>query len=521
MLPGHQYSPEDLVRILLRGKWLILIPLTIGLAAAVPISKKLPERFRSETLIMVVPQQIPDSYVTPVITASVADRLPSIHEQILSRSRLERIIQDLDPYKEQRASGAIMEDIVQRMRTDVGVKLDGKESFRVSYVNLDPKIAQLVTQRLASLFIEENLRDRERVAEGTSQFLESQLEDAKRRLLDQEKKLEEYRQRYAGQLPTQLQSNLQTIQNAQMQMQAVDESMNRARERRLLIEGQIADVQARPAQYVQPGTSSSTEPMSLTTAQQLDAAKARLAQFQQRFTSEHPDVRALQRAVQGLEAKLKEELQKPAEPAPVKALTPADVARESRLRDLQSQLQVIDHQLTAAQAEEARLKRIIADTQAKVDAVPSRESDLVELTRDYGALQKSYSDLLAKREQSKLATDLERRQIGEQFKILDPASFPERPYNQVQRVAFSLAGAVAGLFIGLIGVAFGEYRDTSLKSEEDVRRLLDLPVLALVPRMMSDRERETQRRRRFIVAGATLALLLGSGAVLAFWRLQL
>ena len=519
MLPGNKYSPEDVVRILAKGKWLLVIPFAIGLAAAVPILKKLPERFRSETLIMVVPQQIPDSYVTPLIPTPVADRLPSINEQILSRSRLEVIIRDLDPYKRDRERGAIMEDIVQRMRNDVNVKLEGKESFRVSYVNLDPKIAQLVTQRLASLFIEENLRDRERLAEGTSRFLESQLEDAKRRLVDQEKKLEEYRQRYAGQLPTQLPINQQTISNAQMQLQSVDESMNRARERRLLIEGQIADTESRPVGY--PTATASTEPVTLTTAQQLDAAKARLAQYQQRFTPEHPDVRALQRNVNELEAKLQQEVLRPAEPAPSKPLSSAEVARDSRLRDLQSQLQVIDHQISASQVEEARLKRVIADTQAKVDAVPSRESDLVELTRDYGALQKSYSDLLTKREQSKLATDLERRQIGEQFKILDPASFPERPYNQMQRLALSFAGSVMGLGLGLLAIAFAEYRDSSFRTEDEVRRLLDLPVLALVPLMTSEAERHSQRRRRFLVAIVVMVMILGSSAAFAFWRLQL
>jgi polysaccharide chain length determinant protein (PEP-CTERM system associated) len=519
MLPGHQYSVDDVIRLLLRGKWLIVIPLALGIAAAVPISKKLPRRFRSETLIMVVPQQVPDSYVTPVISAPVAERLPSIHEQILSRSRLESIIRDLDPYKEERLNGAIMEDIVQRMRTDISVKLEGKESFRVSYVNLDPKIAQLVTQRLASLFIEENLRDREKLAESTNTFLESQLGDAKRRLLEQEKKLEEYSRRYAGQLPTQLPANLQAIQNAQMQLQSVQESMNRARERRLLIEGQIADTEARPAAFVaQPGASA--EPVPMTTAQQLEGTKARLAQFQQRFTADHPDVRALERSVKLLEAKLQEESQRPAEPAPAKAISPAEVARESRLRDLQAQMQVIDHQLAASQTEEARLKRLIADTQLNVNAVPTRESELVELTRDYGALQKSYSELLTKREQSKLATDLERRQIGEQFKILDPASLPERPYNQLQRIALSMAGAVAGLFVGLAAVAFGEYRDTSLKSEEDALRLLDLPVLALVPRMSSEIERRAQRRRRLVVAVVSAVLVVFSGAALAFWRLQ-
>jgi polysaccharide chain length determinant protein (PEP-CTERM system associated) len=518
VLPGKQYSIDDVIGILLRGKWLIIIPFGIGLSAAVPVSKKIPERYRSETLIMVVPQQVPDSYVKPVVTTPVAERLPAINEQLQSRSRLEHIVESLDLYKEQRANGAIMEDLVARMREEIEIQFEGKEAFRVSYVSDDAKTAQQVTERLASLFIEEHLRDRARLTEGTGRFLEAQLEDAKRRLLDQEKKLEEYSRRYAGQLPTQLASNLQSIQNAQLQLQAVSESMNRAQERRLLIEGQIADAESRPAGLLPAALP--VDPMtSGTAAQQLEATKARLEQFQQRFTPEHPDVRALQRAVKELEVKVKEEAKRPPESTPSSVVSPAEAARQSRLRDLQAQMQVIDHQLTAGQAEESRLKSVITDLQAKVDAAPTREAELVELTRDYGALQKSYSELLSKREQSKLAADLERRQIGEQFKILDPASLPERPYNQIQRIALSLSGAIAGLMLGLGLVVTREFRDMSIKSEDDAVRLLELPVLALVPAMAPESDRSGGRLRRFVVL-ATVVLILGSVTALIVWRMQ-
>jgi polysaccharide chain length determinant protein (PEP-CTERM system associated) len=480
--------------------------------------------YKSETLIMVVPQRIPDSYVKSTVTAKVEDRLPSISDQILSRSRLERIITDLNLYPAQRAHG-VMEDVVQRMRDkDVQVKLEGKDSFRVGYVNSDPKIAQKTTERLASLYIEENLRDRENLAESTNQFLESQLEDAKRRLLEHEKKLEDYRRRYAGQLPTQMAGNLQAIANAQLQLQAASESLNRARERRLLIERQLADAQSLPVIPPPPmdsGTPGSAPEVQLTTSQQLEAAQTRLNLYRQRYTADHPDVRALERTIRDLQARADEEA-KHAAPAAPKPLTPTEIARQKRVNDLQAELDVIDHQLASGQAEEARLKQTIAEYQSKVDVVPTRESELVELTRDYSTLQASYASLLQKREESQLSANLERRQIGEQFKILDPASLPEKPYNQQQRLMVAVGGSIGGLVLGLGLLVLLEYGDSSLKTEDDILRVLTLPVLAMVPVMASDTELAAhQRRRRLFGFGLGAALVLIGSAAVVIWRLQL
>ncbi|HEX7072302.1 MAG TPA: GNVR domain-containing protein, partial [Rhodothermales bacterium] len=420
------------------------------------------------------------------------DRLPSIYDQILSRSRLERVIGDFDLYRDLR-SHAVMEDVVHQMRNDIEVKLEGKESFRVTYASQSPTTAQRVTERLASLFIEENLRDRKQQAESTSAFLESQLEDAKRRLIQQERKLEEYRRRYAGQLPSQLQGNLQAIQNSQMQLQSLGESMNRARERRLLIERQIADAESLSGAVAAPeivGTGTQN-PIPLTASQQLESARARLAELEQRYTADHPDVRNLRRAIRDLQVRADEEARRPPERQRARQLTPAETARQKRIKDLQAELQVVDHQVSTAQADEARIRRVIADLQAKVDVVPTRESELVELTRDYTTLQETYSSLLTKREESKLAANLERRQIGEQFRVLDPASLPQKPSNQKQRLGVLAGGAFGGLALALALVGLLEYRDSTFKREEDVVRVLSLPVLALVPFMAAESRERT------------------------------
>ena len=520
MLPGRKYTPEDIARLLVRRLWLILPPMAIGLAAGTFMFRHLPKLYRSETLISVEPQRVPDSYVKATVTTDVQERLPSISEQIQTRSRLERTILDFDLYHDARVNG-IMEDIVQRMRQDINVKIEGKESFRVSYVSRDPKVAQKVTERLASLYIEENLRDRANLADDTNQFLGSQLEDAKRRLLEHEKKLEEYRRRYAGQLPSQLQGSLQAIQNTQMQLQSINESTNRVRERRLLVEREFANAQAIPAPAV-TATADGSPAQELTAAQQLEAAKARLEVFKQRYTEDHPDMRALKRAIKDLEAKADEEARKPPAAQAQRPLTQAEAARQKRIGDLQAELDVIDHQLTTNLAEENRLKKVMADYQADVAAVPTRESELVELTRDYGTLQATYASLLAKQEDSKLAANLERRQIGERFKVLDPASLPERPFNQSKRLAPLVGGVAGGLLLGLLIAGVLEYADSSFRTEEELLRVLDLPALALIPEVASPRELKERRRRVLMGRLAAVAVFLAGSAtaLMLFWRGQ-
>ena len=454
---ARTYTPDDIRHILIKRRWVVLLPFAVGLAAAPLLAPFAPERYRSETLIMVVPQRVPDSYVKPTVTETIEDRLPSITAQILSRSRLERIIQEMDLYKDLRAR-EVMEDVVEQMREDVNVSLEGKEadSFRVSYVSDSAATARKVTERLASLYIEQNLNDRETQAESTSQFLGTQLEQAKQRLIEQEGKLEDYRKRHAGQLPTQLQGNLQAIQNANLQLQALSESTNRALERRLLIERQIVDVQAVPLPASPASAQTTQEPVTGTPTQRLELARARLASYLQRYTPDHPEVVSLERQIADLVLQVENETPVSAtQGVPQRSLSPAEAAQKKKVLDLQAELAVVDHQLTANRAEDQRLKALIADYQSKVDAVPTRESELVELTRDYSTLQTAYSTLLMKREDSQIAANLERRQIGEQFRILDAASMPEKPFNQLQRLAFTASGAAVGLFLGLtvIGVA--------------------------------------------------------------------
>ena len=472
---------------------------------------------------MLIPQRIPETYVKGAVTARIEDRLNALEDQILSRSRLERIIRDLDLYRALRQR-LPMEDVVQRMRDDIVFKIEGKESFRVSYVSQEAVTAQKATERLASLFIEENMRDRENIAEDTNQFLDAQLEDAKRRLLEHEKKVEEYRTRYGGELPTQVAANLQAIQNVQVQLQSLADTADRARERRLNFERQIADLQAQliPTPQV-PTVVQDGSLAGESTAQQLEAARAALAEARLRFTPDHPDVRRLQRKVSELEAQAAaEDAKRPPSDtsvAALKELPAAERQRQQRIRDLRLQIDDIDRQLKDKQEQEQRLRASVAEYQAKLDAAPKWESELVELTRDYTTLQASYQRLLEKREEAKLAANLERRDIGEQFRVLDPAKVPERPFSP-NRILINAGGAGGGLALGVLLIVLLEYLDSSLKNESDVVRVLNVRVLAQVPLINAGTERE---RRRWWVALWTAGAVacIASAAAVVLWRLRL
>lgn len=511
MLPSTKLTAADVLLILRRRIGLVLATVALMSAATATVSLLLPNRYRSETLILVVPQRVPETYVKSTVTARIEDRLQSITQEILSRTRLERIIRDFNLYAaEQRARP--METIVDAMRRDIDVKVVKGDAFRVAYVGADAATVMQVTNRLASLFIEENLRDREELAEGTNHFLEAQLADARRRLIEHEQKLERYRSRYSGELPSQVAPNLQVIQNVQMQIQSLTDSLNRDGDRRALIERQLRETEREidmaAAAAPTPANDEANAAAPAGAAQQLTAARSRLAEMERHLRPAHPDLQRMQRLVGELEARAALEARDAPErrAAGPPSRPPADTMHRSRAADLRFELEQIDRRIALKNEEEQRLRAIGRDYQQRVERVPARESELAELTRDYSTLQTLYQTLLAKQEESKIAANLERRQIGAQFKLLDPARVAQKPFSP-RRWLIDLVGTAAGLACGLALVAFLEYRDRTFNTDADVRSELTLTVLAVVPLMESDEEQRHSGRRRLVTRFLTGALV--------------
>jgi polysaccharide chain length determinant protein (PEP-CTERM system associated) len=526
MISGRKYSPEDIAHILWCRKWRLMAGLVLFTGLAYGVSLRLPDQFTSETLILVIPQRIPESYVRSTVTMRIEDRLRSISQEILSRSRLERVITEFDLYPEQRKTRP-MEVVVEGMRQNIVVETVKDDAFKVSFTAPQARTAMIVTDRLASMFIDENSQDRSAMAEGTNQVLESQLDDARRRLIAHEHRLEEFRRRNAGELPSQLQTNMQVIQGNQGQILNLNESINRDRDRRLVIEKAIADVMAGNTPTTAPVVEAGSSPESTTigdgrSVDQLEKARNELRSLELRLKPEHPDVLAKKRQLAEIERKMQQEAA--TAPTPQNAqgtrssqpsgnvINTAELVRQSRTRQYQAEIDKLDRQIASKENDAAKLRQAITDYQRRVDAVPGHESELTDLMRDYETLQKIYSNLLAKKEDSKISANLERQQVSEQFKILDPARLPEKP-SSPNRLRIGLMGAVLGLSLGLGLLGFVEYRDTSLRSEDEILRTLVLPVLAAIPIMTAAADR--RRRRRLMIASIAVVILAVAGAVAA------
>jgi polysaccharide chain length determinant protein (PEP-CTERM system associated) len=451
VIPGKQYSFDTLMQVARRRKWLIILPaLVVGVIGAVVVTY-LPNTYRSETLILVVPQRVPESYVRSTVTARIEDRLQAISQQILSRTKLEQIITDFNLYAKERADKELMEDIVEKMRTkDIDIDVIKGDAFRVSFQANDPRLAMRVTERLGSLFIDESLRDREVLAEGTSQFLATQLDEARRQLVLVENKLQEYQRLHNGELPAQMEANLQGQHNAEMALQSLGESLNRDRERRILLERQVADIIDEPIEEKKPSNADASKvpDMGQTLEDEYRTAQQALLAMELKFRPEHPDVKKQRRTVEELKTRLEaSKLDTTLASKPTGPVVMMDAAKRKKLTDARTELDNLDRQIQAKLAEENRLRGMVGMYQSRIENTPVREAELAALTRDYETLQTSYRNLLQKKEESQISANLEKRQIGEQFKILDPARMPEKPASPDRPRLYLIAARVA-IFAG-------------------------------------------------------------------------
>ncbi len=516
MIPGKKYRPEDFLRVFLARKWLFIVPfVTVALTTAL-IVYFLPDRYRSRAVVQVVPPRIPSDLIKSNPRASLDVRLGNMVPKILTRTRLESLISEFNLYPEQRRT-ELMEDVIERMNRDINVNVVRGNAFQVSYEAEDRVTALRVTARLAQVFIDESFRDREIYMQGTSQFIDSQLEETRQRLVDHEKKLEEYRRLHAGELPSQQTSNLTAATNAQMQLQSVNDTLGRDRDRLQALEREQNELMSQEpaaaplAVDVDAGTG--------TAAQQLEAARRQLRQMELRLKPEHPDIVRAKRIIADLEQKAEAEaLQTPVSTAGGR-VTSTERARQQRLSDIKEGIEALRSQIARRERDAEGIRDRLGTYQSRAEAAPTRETELIGLNRDYDALRQLYGDLLKKSQQSEMAAALESRQIGEQFRLLEAARAPERPVSP-NRPQLNLLGLFGGIALGLGFVALAEYRDTTFKSDDDIMISLALPVLAMIPNMVTRTERRHRRRRRVMmsVTAVLVALAVAATAVWFVWH---
>lgn len=475
MLGHRPLKLDDYVRILKQRAVLIVVPAVVLAVTALLFSNAIPPQYVSQTLVLVEQQRVPDEYVKPVVTSDLDQRLASMKEQILSRSRIEPLVQRFNLY-----SGATPDDRLANVRKSIEIKpikseiagADGLPGFFISYRASDPHIAQQVCGEITSLFVNENLRAREQSAQGTTSFLESQLVSAKANLDEQDSKLADFQRKYIGRLPGEENTNLNMLNSVNSQLEAATQALTQLQQQKAYQESMLTQMS-----HEVPSASPAMKAALDERQTQLATLQAQASDLSTRYTADYPDLIAVRHKI----ADLRKEISRSPAPAAVAVTHVPDSAAVQQLR---AQIQATNQGITAKQAEQMQLQSAINGYQGRLQASPQVEEQYKALTRDYQTAQKFYDDLLVKRNQSKMATDLEHRQQGEQFRVMDEPNLPDSP-DYPKRSRFLLGGFALGLMIGLASAALLEYRNTALQTEDDVYVFTKLPTLAVIGRFES------------------------------------
>jgi polysaccharide chain length determinant protein (PEP-CTERM system associated) len=478
MVRNGDISLADVRRIFRRHWWILALTTTVSLAGAASAVTVLPKRYTSQTMILVEQPMVPTDYVKPIISGDLTHRLASMQEQILSRTRLQPIVDKFGLYIKNRPIENA-EDMVSRLRKAVKVSpmeaMSGTDNRQLPgfyvYVDFDdPHVAQQICTEITSMFLEQNAKEREQQAARTTSFLSQQLDEAKIKLDEQDAKLAQFKRQYLGSLPEEEQTNLSLLTGVNAQLEANTQALSRAEQDRAFNESLLSQQEINLKLAETPaGPEESTV--------QLNAMRQQLATLLSHYTPKHPDVVKLQNQINDLQ-KRRAETAKPDAQAVATSPVPATVPPQTQLlraKIRQDEINIAD--LTRSQNQ---LQQQIRDLQSRVRASPVVEQQFKEMTRNHQAAVDFYNELLKRRQNAAMATDLEHQQESEQFRVFDPPSLPLRP--SFPNVHIFLGGGLGGGIMTGLGIMYLlAYADKSFHTERDIEKLLKLPVLTLIP----------------------------------------
>lgn len=474
----RELTPSDYIA-MVRRRWVLITALTvIGPPLAYGVSRILPAEYKSQTLVLVQPPTVSSKIVQPIDTIDLSQRLASMQQQILSRTRLEPIIHQFKLYSKD-ADRASMDDLVARLQKAIEVtpiepmaetQANNLPGFFVNVTLGDPHTAQGVCNAVTSMFIEENLRLSQKHSEATTEFLTQQLTEAKQTLDDQDAKLAAFKGRNMGSLPDDEKANLGLLTGLTTQLDATTQALARAQQDKSFAQSMLAQ-QLAALQETQSGQNPET------LGQQLVGLQSQLTDLQARYTDDYPDVIKVKSDIALLKKKIADNnAQKSAEDSNQVQTSMEPV----QITQLRTQIHSYDLIIAEKTREQEKIKQQIALYQERIQSSPTVEQQYKELTRGYQTALDSYNELLKNQATAAMATELQRDQEGEQFRVLDPANFPDKP-SFPNRLLFAGGGLAGGLAMGL-GLAFLlEMRDTSIRTERDIEFALGLPVLVTIP----------------------------------------
>jgi succinoglycan biosynthesis transport protein ExoP len=537
------YSFEELWAMVRRGRWWLLLPLFVCWLAIWGVSWLLPASYQSEALILVEQQKVPEHYVVSNVTEGLPERLQSMTQQILSRGRLQSIVDRFHLYPSRTGWRKFWqsEDPVEQMRKDIKIEavqaqvgttlgtVTGRPNeltaFRISYATGSPELAQQVNSELTSLFINESWRSQQQLSESTTSFLASQLKEASDKLEEQENLVRAFKAKHLGDLPSQLQSNVEILSVLQSQLQNIQHATDSAKQQKLYLESQLQQLQLAQAT---PGSGEAGLTSLESLQKQLQDLRNRLTDARSRYTEHHPDIVALQRSVAETEKLIKEfeanpsSEKKPDAESTVANKDSAEAALpipSSLLMQVRSQLKANSFEIQNNQRQEERIQAEITAYQARLNMTPATEQELDSISRGYEESKANYNSLLQKQNQSQLATSLEERQQGKQFRILDPPSLPDKPKSP-NHLFLSLAGLGVGSVLGVGLLALRELTNARVWKAEDLEGAIPARVLVRIPHIDTPWEGRLRAQMRWLEVAAVLAMaiVIAAGNLYAFYK---
>ncbi len=513
----------SIVRLLDKQKSVLLGTWLLGTLVAAMLIARLPSVYKAETLIMVESQKIPEKLVTATVNAELQDRVASLSQQILSVGRLEQLVDRFGLYRDERDK-VTGQELIDEMRKDISIKVEKgwaknqPGAIRVSYAARQPEVAAAVANQIGSFFVEENSKARESQAKGTSVFLEERMQEARKRLEEQEARLSEYKMRNSGELPEQKDAILSTLQRLQVELQGAQDAINRTQQQRLILENALASATASQSELAKiaeditvpqaavaappAASSSSGVPVAATTPsgrKRSDVLEEELDALLRRYTDSHPDVVALKEELQRVKRAEERDSAMAAEAArlerqrmargekpqrrPPPELLQLMLREKERVAGLKAQLDAQSREMQQREEDRASVLGLIATYQQRLESIPLREQEMAGLTRDYQITKSNYESLLDKNLAAEMASDMERRQKAERFVIIDKARLPERP-ERPKRMLLTLVSSLVALAAGLGLALMRELNRNVVLGEWEMPQ--QVPVLGRIPPIRLD-----------------------------------
>ena len=487
-------------------RWMIYF-LALALAAASVIGiSLLPDVYQSTTTILVDSQKVSDELIPASVKSELTERLQNISQEVLGSTHLQIVMDENNLYPKLRKSMST-DQLLDYMRSQIQITVkrasgSGPASFSITYEGRDPVLTAKVTRELAAEFIHWNLNSRSTLTENTAEFLDNRLATAQNELKRQESQVRQFKMRHLGEMPEETQSNIAQLSQLRATFSANNDTLNRLEQERIELE-QLPQ----PAQGAQ---------MVTDRAQLLDErlnAQSHLIELRRRYMPRHPEVLEAQQALERIDRQIAE---LPPDIGPTPAAKPD---KPEEMTAVAARLSVIGRETRRLEEEQTQMQSQMAALQAKLDAVPLREQQYVDLTRGYDTAKEQYRSLLTKKYSAEMAADLERKHGGENFTVLDAARIPERPFRPNRKLL--LVSAFLGSWILPIVLVVGKDQIlTTVKTERHLQTILGHSVLIMgtIPAISVASARD--RNRRYLTAAvlstSATALLLA----LFLWRVH-